>query len=218
MSDPKMTFVSSCRLNGRTLFLLERFTTNLSDAEVVHEENGPIAAFLSEADARAEIARRFALPRVPITEKSSMEELAGAMEDQFAPRFKISYDLDAAREWARNPGPSGISPGDALQVWELLFQVGEAPRPQRFDPMKMYAMHENLLNDRDPQHRDFYEIVLLGMKLSGIVLMAQEGRAPPDWDMSFPDLGEIWPATDYARLGRILADGISGFESRTHAG
>src|SRR6185295_19918452 len=72
--EPKMTFVSSCRLNGRTIFLLERFTTRWSDAEVVHEENGPIAAFLSDAEARQEIARRFPLPRVPVSDKSADEE------------------------------------------------------------------------------------------------------------------------------------------------
>jgi len=210
--EPKMTFVSSCRLNGRTIFLLERLTTRLSNSEVVHEENGAITAFLSETAARQEIARRFPLPRGPVSDKSTDEELAGAMEDHYGKIFKFSYDLDAAREWARNPGPSGLRPEDALIVWELLFHVGEAPRPQRFDPMKMYAMQENIV--RELEDRDFCEVVLLGMKLSGIVIMARERRAPADWNMTFPDLGEIWPETDYQRLGRILTTGIDAFERR----
>ena len=214
MTDkPKMTFVSSCRLSGRTLFILERFNTNLSGAEIVQEKNGPIPAFLSEENARAEIARRFPLPRVAVTDKSSFEELAGAMEDHYAKWFKFFYDLDAAGNGPGDPGPSGLSPKDALQVWELLFQVDEAPRPQRFDPMKMFAMYENIM--KDPANRDGYELVLLGMKLSGIVVVSQEARKTPDWDMEFPDMGEIWPKTDYPRLGEIFRRGSkpSGVES-----
>jgi len=145
---PKITFVSSCRLNGRTLFLLERFRTNLSDPEVVQETNGSIPAFLSEQEARAEI-------------------------------------------------PGGFH---------------EAPRPQRFDPMKMFAMHENIMND--PDNRDFYELVLLGMKLSGTVIVSQEARKPPERNMEFPDMAELWPATDFPRLGGILLKGIDAFERR----
>jgi hypothetical protein len=57
-----MSFVSSCLLNGTTLFFIERFSLNLSDAEVVMDEER-IPAFASADEARAEIARRFPLPR-----------------------------------------------------------------------------------------------------------------------------------------------------------
>lgn len=207
--------MASCRLNGTTLFFIERFSTNFSDAEVAMNAHGRIPAFQTEPDARAEIARRFPLPRGnPITDTSSMAELAAAMEDMYAPAFKLSYDLDVARAWARAPGPSGITPAEALDVWELCWQVGEAPRPQRFDPMGMYAMHENIL--RDPQNRDAYELVLLGMRLSGIVIMAQrnEPPAPVTWEMVDPDLAEFWPKMDYARLAGILEHGVAGFARR----
>lgn len=134
------------------------------------------------------------------------------MEDEYAPFMKFAYDLDSAREWCRAPGPSGLAPDQALEVWELLWQVGEAPRPQRFDPMGMYAMQENI--SRDPGHRDRYEIVLLAMKLSGIVIMAQEGRKPPDWTMDFPDMADLWPKTDYGLLAGILEKGIAAFTGR----
>jgi hypothetical protein len=213
IDDPKMTFVASCRLNDATLFFFERFALNFADAEVVVDENGRIPVFPSEEIARAELARRFPLPRgTPLTERSSVEELAAAMEDEYSAHMKPSYDLDAARTWAQAPGPSGLTPSQALEVWELCWQVGEAPRPQRFDPMGMYAMLENMM--RDQGQRDFYETVLLGMKLSGIVILAQEGRAPPDWEAEFPDLAELWPKTDYARLAGILEQGVAGFARR----
>ena len=69
---PKMSFVASCRLNDTTLFFIERFATNFSDAVAVMDE-GRIPMFASETDARTEIARRFPLPRgKPLTEQSSI--------------------------------------------------------------------------------------------------------------------------------------------------
>src|SRR5688572_21846318 len=150
MSDePKMSFVASCRLNGTTLFFIERLTPNFDDSEVVVEADGRIPAFGSEAQARAAIERR-------LTEQSSIEEITAAMEDQYSGKIKLTYDLDAAREWARSPGPRGLTPEQALDVWELCWQVGEAPRAQRIDPMGMVAIYENI--QRDPQNRDGYEI------------------------------------------------------------
>jgi len=208
-----MSFVASCRLNGRTLFFIERITMNFDDAEVVLEESGEIPTFSSEADALAEIARRFPLRRTAqLTEDSSEEELAAAMEDNYAKHIKLAYDLDAVRAWAQSPGPQGITPDKALDAWELCWQVGEAPRPQRFDPMGMYAIHENMM--REPERREAYEILMLGMKLSGIVLMAREGRKPADWKYDWPEMAEFWPETDYGRLSEILKQGIEGFARR----
>ena len=208
-----MSFVASCRINGTTRFFIERFSTTFDEAEVVVDPDRRIPAFPSEEQARAEVARRFPLPRgAPVSERSSVEELAAAMEDEYSQKMKLFYDLDAARDWCRAPGPSGIGPGDALQVWELLWQVGEAPRPQRLDPMYLVAMHENIL--RDPAHRADYELVLLGMKLSGIVILAQETGQPPDWGMEFPEMAEMWPATDYPRLASILEKGIAALAGR----
>ena len=212
-----MSFVASCRLNGQTLFFIERFSTNFSEAEVVVDADRRIPAFPSEQEARHEIARRFPLPRgTPLTEHSSMEEAAAVMEDEFSSKIKLFYDLDAASTWCKAPGPEGISPADALSIWELLWQVEEAPRPHRFDPMYMYAMHENIM--RDPGNRDYYELVLLGMKLSGIVITAQEGRAPAEWSMTFPEMAELWPETDYPRLAGIIGTGIAGFAKRVGRG
>ena len=210
---PKLCFVSTCRLNGATLFFLERFSPTFDEAEVVMDDTGRIPVFSSEALASAEIARRFPLPRgATLTADSSEAELAAALEDQYSKLIKLSYDLDAVREWTKAPGPAGITPTQALKAWELCWQVGEAPRPQRFDPMGMYAMHENIM--RDPRHRDAYELVLLGMKLSGLVIMAQEARIDPEWHLEIPEMGELWPKTDYARLAGILEKGVSGFASR----
>lgn len=210
---PKMSFVSSCRLNGTTLFFIERFATNFDDAEVAMDEDGRIPAFPTNEATLAEIARRFPLPRGnEITDKSSWEELSAAMEDNYGKFLKLSYDLDAARDWARAPGPSGITPEQALDVWQLCWQVGEAPRPQRFDPMGMYALHENIL--RQPEHRAHYELLLLGMKLSGLVIMAREARRPPVWELDIPEMAELWPQTDYPRLGAILEQGVAGFARR----
>src|SRR5688572_21993422 len=116
---PKITFVASCRLNGTTLFFLERMATNFDDAEVVVEEDRRIPVFTSDELARAEIARRFPLPRgTPVTERSSMAELAAAMEDQYAPMMKLSYDLDVALAWCRAPSRSEqFTPGQALAIW-----------------------------------------------------------------------------------------------------
>ncbi len=208
-----MTFVASCRLNGTTLFFLERISLNFTDAVIVLEKNGHLPTFASEDAARAEIARRFPLPRgEPLTEQSSMERVAAAMEDDYRAKIQLRYDLDAAREWARTPGPTGLTPAQALEVWELCFQTGDAPLPHRIDPMSMVALQENIR--RDPQHRDAYEVALLGMKLSGIVLMSREAGGPPDWDAAFPEMDDFWPPTDYARLAEILRKGIEGFERR----
>jgi hypothetical protein len=212
--DPKMSFVASCRLNGRTLFFIERFTPNFDAAEVFVEADGHIPAFVSEADARAAIERRFPLPRGhALTEQSSIAEITAAMEDEYSGKFKLAYDLDAAREWATAPGPQGLTPEQALDVWELCWQVGEAPRPQRLDPMGMVAIYENI--QRDPANRDGYEIVLLGMKLSGLVIMANRNeRQPATWDLEVPEMAEFWPPTDFARLGGILTKGVEGFAGR----
>src|SRR5688572_27683725 len=211
-TEPKMSFVASCRLDGTTLFFIERFSTNFSESEVAMDD-GRIPAWPSEEAARAELARRFPLPRgKPLTDHSTMAEVAAVMDDQFAPKVTLSYDLDAVQAWVRSPGPSGLTPEQALSVWELCWQVGEAPLPQRLDPMGMYAMQENIM--RDPAHRDMYEIVLLGMKLSGLVIMAQEARRASSWELEIPDLSEFWPKTDFARLAGILANGVAGFRRR----
>lgn len=207
-----MSFVASCLLNGTTLFFIERFATNFDDAEVAMDE-GRIRVFPSREAARAEIGRRFPLPRgTALSDDSTMAELAAALEDRFEPHMKLSYDLDAARAWSKAPGPSGITPDQALNVWELCWQVGEAPRPQRFDPMGMYAMYENIM--RDPARRDDYELVLLGMKLSGLVIMAQERQRPATWELQVPEMAELWPPIDFTRLGAILDTGIAGFGRR----
>ena len=212
--DPKMSFVASCRLNGTTHFFIERFTPNFDDSEIVVEADGRIPAFASEAAARAAIAQRFPLPRgKELTEQSSIEEITAAMEDQYSGKIKLTYDLDAAREWAKAPGPHGLTPEQALDVWELCWQVGEAPRPQRIDPMGMVAIYENI--QRDPQHREGYETMLLGMKLSGLVIMAnRKERQPATWDLEIPEMTEFWPPTDFARLGVILEKAVAGFERR----
>ena len=211
--EPKMSFVASCRLHGTTLFFIERFSMTFDDSELVMDEGGRIPVFSSDAAARAAIARRFPLPRgATLTEQSSIEELAAAMEDDYGKKIKLAYDLDAARQWAQAPGPAGITPAQALEVWELCFQVGDAPLPQRIDPMYMVALHENIA--RDPQHRDAYEVALLGMKLSGIVHLSREQGRPLDWDAPFPAMDELWPPTDYPRLARILEEGVAGFAKR----
>jgi hypothetical protein len=208
-----MSFVASCRLNGTTLYFIERCATDLADAEVAMDENGRIPAFPSEDEARAEIARRFPLPRAAqLTDSSSADELAGAMEDNYARFMDLSYDLDAAREWAKAPGPSGISPELAVDVWELCSHVGEAPPLQRFDPMGMGAIYENMM--RYPERRDEYELLLLGMKLSGSVSVALRTGRPAIWQLDMPDLAEPLPKTDYARLATILETGIAGFARR----
>jgi hypothetical protein len=213
MDDPKMSFVSSCRLNHTTLFFIERFTPNFADSEVALDQDGRILTYASDVEARAAIAGRFSLPRgQPLTEQSSEEEIAAALEDTYAKHVTLSYDLDAVRHWATAPGPSGITPEDALGVWELCWQVGEAPQPQRFDPMGMYAMYENI--GRDPERRDAYELVLLGMKLTGIVIMGQKKRPPTDGKIDWPEMAEMWRQADYTRLGAILAKGVAGFASR----
>ena len=213
---PKMSFVASCRLHGTTRFFIERFSLTFDDAEVVMEADGRIPVFPTEAAARAEIGRRFPLPRGgPITESSSIEHLAGAMEDDYASKLKLFYDLDAARGWTKAPGPSGITPELALTVWELCWQVGDAPRPQRFDPMGMVGIHENMRREPAGERRDAYDVVLLGMKLSGIVHLAQEAGKPSEWGMEMPEMAELWPKTDFARLAGILDKGIDGFAKRT---
>lgn len=214
--EPKISFVASCRLNGTTLFFIERFAPNFDDAEIAVDAEGRIPAFPSEQEARAEIARRFPLPRGrPLSNESSMAEIAAAMEDQYAGVLKLSYDLDAVRAWAKAPGPAGITPDLALKVWELCAQVGDAPPVQRLDPMYLPAMHENIV--KYPDRRAHYELLLLGMKVSGLVILAQESRQPPRWDLEWPEMAEIWPKTDYARLGDILGKGIAGFAQRVRA-
>jgi hypothetical protein len=214
--EPKMSLVASCRLSGTTLFFIERFTPNFDEAEVFVEADGRIPAFVSEADARAAIEQRFPLPRgKELTEQSSIEEITAAMDDQYSGKFKLAYDLDAAREWAKSPGPQGLTPEQALDVWELCWQVGEAPRAQRIDPMGMVAIYENI--QRDPKNRDSYELMLLGMKLSGLVIMARDGRKPATWDLEMPEMAEFWPPTDFTRLAAILEKAVSGFERRLKA-
>jgi hypothetical protein len=48
---PKMSFVASCRLNGTTLFFIERFATNFEDAAVVILEAG-VRGFAKRTNAR----------------------------------------------------------------------------------------------------------------------------------------------------------------------
>lgn len=178
-------------------------------------QDGRIPAFRSEAEARAEIARRFPLPRGnPITDHSSMEELAGAMEDNYSKMLTFSYDLDAARAWTKAPGPVGLTPRDALDIWGLCWQVDEAPPPQRFDPMGMYAIHENMQRNRDPAAREWYETLLLGMKLTGIVTQSDRRGQPSTWELGVPEMAELWPPTDYVRLATILEKGVAGFARR----
>ena len=142
-----------------------------------------------------------------------MDEIAAAMEDNYSQHIQLSYDLDAVRQWAQAPGPSdAITPAQAVMAWELCWQVGTAPVVQQFDPMGMYALFENM--QREPDRRDAYEILLLGMKLTGIVRMAREARQDPRWDLEVKDLGEFWPKTDYERLGTILVNGIDAFAQR----
>lgn len=196
--EPMMSFVSSLRLDGRDLHLIERCTTDFSDSTVAMDADGRIPAFGSRDEARAEITRRFPLPRgKPLSDASTIEEVTAAMEDQFASKLTLSYDFDVARAWVKAPGARGITPTQALAVWELCWQVGEAPRIQRFDPMGMYATVENM--QRDASHRDHYELILLGMKLTGIVTMAREGQAEPEWSLD----------VDFSRLASILEAGVT---------
>jgi hypothetical protein len=214
-TDPMMSFVSSCRLDGETLYFIERCTANFQDSAVGMDAEGRIPAFLSEAEARAEIARRYPLPRgKPLSDESSMEEITASMEDQFGTFMNLTYDLDAAREWVKAPGPQGITPLQALGVWELCWQVGDAPRVQRFDPMGMYATHENMRRDSDPAHREHYELIMLGMKLSGIVSMAREGQADPTWDLYVGERNPLWPDTDFVRLAAVLEKGVARLSKR----
>jgi hypothetical protein len=56
--------------------------------------------------------------------------------------------------------------------------------------------------------------MLLGMKLSGLVIMANRKERQATWDLEIPEMTEFWPPTDFARLGAILASGVAGFARR----
>jgi hypothetical protein len=147
-----------------------------------------------------------------VNEDVSPEELTTMMEDSYGELPPTLYDLDAVMAWCANPGRAGLDPFALLHAWSLLGTANAAPYPAPFDPMGMYGLHENMRSD--PANREWYETILLGMKLSGIVRDAERRGGGDAAGAEWPPGEEFWTADDFPKLAVLLKNGVTVLAAR----
>jgi hypothetical protein len=210
--DERLSLALPFRFEGRLRYLLARMEFTLEDGELLTDSEDMFLTFASSQGALAFAARRF--PEIPAatTGQKELATLRRGLEEMYAPAVHL-YELDAAAEWARQPGGPRPDPVVLLEAWRLIAWAGLAPEPARYDPMGLAGLYMSRSSDEEGRARD--ALIETSMKLDGIVRdrerVRNRGESPDD---QWAEHETMWSVADAERVAGILSAGLNALSER----